>query len=260
MRADGHYIVAALAGQPAEPAVLHVAGVMGEQLGIPVRPVHVAPGPGLRGEARRSALARVARGEADQLVGRPETVLAALAQATGASLTVLGASQRGQRPGTRRGSGTAMAVARRVLCPLLFVPPTATEWSGPRRVVTALDGTGRTALAAASALTGIASSDTQSTQLHIGRRPGTSPLFDGHHALGVPLPATAVIETDARSRPAGVPAGRRVLQAVADTDGDLVVMVWSRRTRGPQGSAVLDVLASTSVPVLLVPVPVLLAT
>lgn len=259
MRAEGRHIVVAVAGPPAEPAVRHVADVMGEMLDIPVRPVHVVTGPGLRGEARRSALARVARGEADQVVGRPETVLAALAQSPGASLTVLGASQRGQRPGSRRGSGTAMAVARRVTCPLLFVPPVATDWSGPHRVVTALDGTGRTAMAAASALTTIAASDMQSTQLHIGKRPEPSFLADGHvHSLMAPH-ATAESDSEALSRPAGVPAGQRVLQAIADSDGDLVVMVWSRRTRGPQGCAVLDVLASTSVPLLLVPVPAPLA-
>jgi len=259
MRVEGRYILAALDGPPAEPAVLHVAGVMGELLAAPVRPVHVVPGPGLRGEARRSAMARVTRGEDGHIVGRPETVLAALAQGSGASLTILGASQRGHRPGTRRGSGTAMAVARRVACPLMLVPPGAEEWIGPRRVVTALDGTGRTAMAAASALSGIASAHTESTPVHVGKRSGSGMLLDSRGPLDVHLEEAPWAETQARSRAAGVPAGQRVLQAVADTASDLVVMVWSRRTRGPQGSAVLDVLASTSVPVLLVPVPIPLA-
>lgn len=257
MRVEGPYVLAALDGPPAEPAVLHVATVMGGLLRLPVRPVHVEPGPGLRGEARRSALGRVARGEDGRIVGRPETVLAALAQATGATLTVLGASQRPHRPGTRRGSGTALAVARRVLCPLLLVPSAATDWSGPRQVVTALDGTGRTALAAASALTAITTADTQSTPLHIGKRPGPAQLLNGHDVFQPHREEGAA--SDGHQRVAGVPPGQRVLKAVADTGSDLVVMVWSRRTRGPQGSAVLDVLASTSVPVLLVPLSVPLA-
>jgi nucleotide-binding universal stress UspA family protein len=261
MRAEGRYLVAALAGPPAGPAVLHVANVMGNLLGVPVRSVHVVPGPGLRGEARRSALSRVVRGEDQQMVGRPETVLAALAQGPGAALTVIGASQREHRPGTRRGSGTAMAVARRLSCPLLLVPPAATDWNGPRQVLTALDGTGRTAMAAASALSGIACSEMQSTPLHIGKSADLSLLSDGHvgEEGGRRAGAAASEALSARRRLPGVPAGHCVLQAVAETGSDLVVMVWSRRTRGPQGSAVLDVLASTAVPVLLVPLSISLA-
>ncbi len=252
--------MAALAGPPAEAAVVHVATVIGELLAAPVRPVHVVPGPGLRGEARRSALTRVRRGEDEKVVGRPETVLAALAQGAGAELTVIGASQRRHQPGTRRGSGTAMAVARRVSCPLLLVPPAAIDWAGPRHVLTALDGTGGTAMVAASALSAIASSDTQSTPLHIGRAAEPLALSEGRVAAegGRRAGAAASEELSAHCLP-GVPAGKRVLQAVADTGSDLVVMVWARRTRGPQGSAVLDVLASTTVPVLLVPLPRALA-
>lgn len=238
--------------------MLHVADVMAAQLGLPVRKVHVVPGPGLRGEARRSALGRVARGDDDQVVGRPENVLAALAQAPGASLTILGASQRPHRPGTRRGSGTALAVARRVSCPLLLVPAAATDWDGPRQVVTALDGTGHTALAAASALTAIATPETQSTSLHIGMPKEPSALRNGQDVLLTRAGAVHGDDTraaaEAHQRVPGVPPGQRLLKMVAEAGGDLVVMVWSRRTRGPQGSAVLDVLASTTVPLLLVPV------
>jgi len=208
---------------------------MGERLCAPVRPVHVTTGGGLRGEARSSALARVARGESHELVGRPETLLAALSEAPGAALTVLGARQRGWPARGRRASGTALSVARRVDRPLLLVPAGATEWKGPTHVLTVLDGTGETALAAANALAEIHAADALSTALHLGNGKWHRPT-----------------EQPNGSR---VAVGRRVLEALAEGEADLVVMVWSRRTGGSDGRAVLDVLARTPVPVLLVPRP-----
>lgn len=208
---------------------------MGKRLGAPVRAVHVTSGGGLRGEARASALARVARGEEHELVGRPETLLSALADAPGATLMVLGARQRGWPARGRRASGTALSVARRVARPLLLAPPNATDWKGPCRVLTVLDGTGETALAAASALADIRAADATTAALHLG------------NGRSRPIP-----ERTGTSRAA---VGRRVLERLAEGDVDLVVMVWGRRSGGADWRAVLDVLARTPVPVLLVPRP-----
>jgi hypothetical protein len=231
-------VIVGIDGPPAEQAVLRVAAVMGERLGAPVRPVHVTTGGGLRGEARASALARVGRGESQDLVGRPETLLAALVEAPGAVLSVFGARQRPWPTRGRRASGTALSVARRVERPLLLVPAGATEWKGPTHVLTVLDGTGETALAAASALGEIRAADVMATALHLGNGSGGwRPPDERHDASRVAV-------------------GRRVLEALeAERDVDLVVMVWSRRTGGTDGRAVLDVLARTPVPVLLVPRP-----
>lgn len=226
----GEHIVAALDGAPNEAAVRRVADVMGGLLDIPVRPVHVVSGPGLRGAARASALAKVERGESAKVTGRPEAVLATLTEAPSAALTVIGTSQRGWRPRARRAAGTAMALARRVSRPLLMVPPSATGWTGPRRVLTLLDGTGDTAVAAASALSSIRVPETVSRSLHVN---GSAPA---ERAVGR-LPADAVIEESKAS------------------DSDLVVIVWGRTARGPKGAMILDVLSRTSVPVLLVPLP-----
>ncbi len=238
-------MLAGLDGPPGEGAVRQVAGVVAGRLGVPVHFVHVAPGPGLRGEARRSALAQVARGETEEVVGRPETVLSALAQAPGALMTVLGARQRQRRPGGRRAAGTAMAVARRVSCPLLLVPPSLGQWSGPSRVLSALDGTSRTAMAAASALAGLTGPQTVATSLHIADGPGRDDGWNGVGEHGEP---------GRRERLQTRPIGRHVLQQAAETQSDLVVLVWSRQTRGAYGAAVLDVLGAARVPVLLVPV------
>jgi len=254
-------VVAALDGAPAEEAVRRVARTMGDLLGVPVRTVHVEPGPGLRGEARRSALARVARGEAEEMVGRPETVLTALAMAPGAVLTVIGARQRSPRPGARRAAGTALAVARRINRPLLMVPPGLRDWCGPTRVLSALDGTGSTALAAAAALSRITRPDTAVTSLHIADgpgRPGAWTVVDGADGWnGAPHGNGPSGDPAGHRHPAETrPIGRYVLRRALETGSDLVVLVWSRQTRGPYGAAVLDVIGASPVPVFLVPVTI----
>ena len=240
---------------------------MGELLSVPLRTVHVVPGPGLRGEARRSALARLARGESEEMVGRPETVLAAVAMAPGAVLTVIGARQRAPRPGARRAAGTALAVARRISRPMLLVPPGLCDWAGPTRVLSALDGTGKTALAAAAALSRITGPDTVATSLHIADgpgRPGAWAVVDkSDQWVGAVssngLPPGESADSGRRATHETRPIGRYVLRRAAETNSNLVVMVWSRQTRGPYGAAVLDVLGASPVPVLLVPVTVVRA-
>lgn len=234
----------------------HVAGVIAGLLEVSVCAVHVEPGPGLRGEARRSAMARVTRGETEDIVGRPETVLTALAETQGAVMTVLGARQAARRPGARRGGGTAMAVARRATFPLLLVPPAAASWSGPGRVLSALDGTGRTALAAASALSGLTSPQTLVVPLHVADGPDPATVWNGQarHLNGWAAETGASGSGEAHERLLTRPLGRHVLKRAEETQSDLVVLVWSRHTRGPYGAAVLDVLSATRVPVLLVPV------
>jgi hypothetical protein len=255
VRDGGRYVVAGIDGPPAEASVRHAAGVIAGLLGVSVRAVHVEPGPGLRGEARRSALARVTRGETDTLVGRPETVLTALAETPGAVMTVLGVRQEPRRPGARRGGGTAVAVARRATFPLLLVPPQAADWPGPGRVLSALDGTGRTALAAASALHGLTSPGTVAFPLHVADSPDPATAWTGHaRDMDSWAAETGSNGSDrGHERLQTRPLGRHVLQRAEETESDLVVLVWSRQTRGPYGAAVLDVLSATRVPVLLVP-------
>lgn len=254
MRTEGRYVLAALDGPPAVPAIRRVAGVMAEVLEVPVRTVHVVAGPGLRGEARRSALARVERGDDTEMTGRPEDVLRALVEAPGTVLSALGTRQAARRPGGRRAAGTALAVAKRVTRPLLMVPAAATDWEGPRRVLTPLDGTGVTAMAAASALAHIRVPDTEGIPLHVEGAGGVRRFWgrpgddDGWHGEPRARP------DDHTMRLSIPPVGQQVLKAQVETQSDLVVLVWGRRTRGAHGAAVLDVLSQTPVPVLLVPV------
>jgi hypothetical protein len=257
VRAEGRYVLAALDGPPAVPAIRRVAEVMGDVLQVPVRTVHVVAGPGLRGEARRSALARVERGDDTEMTGRPEDVLRALVDAPGTALAVLGTRQACRRPGGRRAAGTALAVAKRVTKPLLLVPAAATDWEGPRRVLTPLDGTGITAMAAASALAHVRLPETEGIPLPVDGTGGVRRFWgrpgddDAWHGEPRAKPADA---DHVALRLAVPPVGQQVLKALAETQSDLVVLVWGRRTRGAHGAAVLDVLSQTPVPVLLVPV------
>ncbi|HZU80274.1 MAG TPA: hypothetical protein VE991_10205, partial [Acidimicrobiales bacterium] len=187
-----------------------------------------------------------------------EDVLSHLVESPSTALAVLGTSQRAGRPGGRRLSGTAVAMARRADRPVMLVPASATDWQGPRRVLTPLDGTGVTAMAAASALAAIRGAETVGIPFHLGGDEGAMRRFwqgpvDEHdawvrEARARTLPTATRVET----RPG--PVGQQVLQELRQTACDLVVLVWSRQTRGAHGAAVLEVLTATPVPVLLVPV------
>lgn len=224
MAGSSRFVLAALDGE-ASGIVEKCAATLGRLLEAPVRSVHVVPGVGLRGELRRSQLAQVLRGDSQEVVGRPEDVLARLVQVTDCQAAVF--AMRRPRPGERlrRGSGTALAVARRVHRPLLLVPPDMADWAGPHKALVVLDGTGTTAMASAEALADFA-------------------------ALGVrSVPVHAV--DDDPSQPA--PRSRQILDHQQRQECDLIVLAWLRQMRGADGTAVVDVLARTTVPVLLVP-------
>jgi hypothetical protein len=222
MARSGRFVLAALDGDAAA-SVEKCASTVGRLLDLPVRSVHVQTGPGLRGEARRSQLARVMRGELQELTGRPEDMLARLVQIPDCSVAVF--AIRRPKPGERlrRGSGTALSVARRVNRAMLMVPPGSTDWSGPHRALVVLDGTGTTAMATAEALS------------------PWSPLVEGvlMHAVD-----------DDPAEPAS--RARQILTHRKRHDCDLIVMSWTRQMRGLSGAAVVDVLAETPVPVMLV--------
>lgn len=241
-------VLAAVDGPDVAGAVRDVATSAAERLALPWRSVHVVPGTGPRGPAREAALQRVWRDEADEIVGRPADVIAAMANAPEAVLTVIGAPGVATVSGSRRDGGTAFAVARRARRPLLLAPPTAVGWKGPRHVLVPLDGTAATAMAAARGLEVLGPTDAVVTTLRVvdpeeSDRPGA----DGGAGGG-----------------AGGGGGERelvrtgrvsacTLGAVEDVGADLVVLVWKQRTVGGHATAVTEIVAGCGVPVLLVP-------
>ena len=224
MAGSGRFVLAAVDGD-AGAVVEKCAAVLGRMLELPVRPVHVNPGTGLRGEGRRSQLAQVLRGELHEITGRPEDVLARLAQVPDCQAALFAIRRAHEGGRMRRGSGTALAVARRVRRALLMVPPQIDDWSGPHRALVVLDGSGPTAVAAAEGLSAFG-------------------------ALGIQVVPMHTVDDDP-SQPA--PRARQILDEQKRHDCDLIVMSWSRQIRGLDGSAVIDVLGRTSVPVLLAP-------
>ena len=88
-----------------------------------------------------------------------------------------------------------------------------------------LDGSGTTAVAAAEGLSAFAALGIQNVPMHT--------------------------VDDAPAQPA--PRARQILDGQERHDCDLIVLSWARQMRGLEGSAVIDVLGRTSVPVLLAP-------
>ncbi|HXX91880.1 MAG TPA: universal stress protein [Acidimicrobiales bacterium] len=257
MRAEGHFVLAALDRGLGTPAVQRVAAVVAEHFRLPVRFVHVTTGPGPRGAARQAATARVERGETDELTGRPVDILTGLVESPRTAMAVFGTGSPLERPSPKRPSGTAFAVARRVTRSMLLVPPSLAHWDGPRRVLVPLDGTGVTALAASAALAELREPDTVATTVHVVEH-GTVA------ALGDDAPQRMeALRSELRDRYQGalgegleVRTGQVAahLTDMAASDGfDMVVVVWSQQTRGGRAAVVADLLARTAIPILLVP-------
>jgi|GEM_PF-6705673 len=248
MARDGSHRVVLAASSGGDDAVAQVARTMGDLLGLPVRTVHVVPGLGPRGPARDAAFGRLWRGETSELVGRPVDVLSALARSDTVALAILGTRRHRLSTGARRGSGTALAVARRVGRPVLLVPPDVTGWPGPQRVLVPLDGSGTTALASAAALASIGRASRAVSTLHV------LPVHDDvpPYATVPPVPRTASAQV---VRGPVVPA---ILEA--STRADLLVLVWSQRVSAGHGTVATAVLERTPVPVLLVPASVVPGT
>jgi hypothetical protein len=221
VRHDEHHVLAALDDDVGSNSVRLVADVASRLFGVPVRAVHVVAGPGPRGTERAAAAAAVERGDADVLVGRPVDILAGLVDSPRAVLAVFGTGDVASRPSPRRPSGTAFAVARRVQRPILLVPASVARWAGPRRVLVALDGTGTTALLASGALASWPLGGTVTTTVHV-------------------------------STEAGHDAGS-LADLAASSSFDLLLLVWAQETGGPRTALVVELLATATMPVLLVP-------
>ena len=258
MRRDEHYVLAAVDGAEDADAVLVVAAEVAAHLGaLPVRQVHVVSGPGLRGAARQAALARVERGESTTVQGRPVDILAGLVEAPGAAMSVFGTGNPSARPTPRRPGGTAFAVARRVSKPMLLVPPSLEKWPGAQRVLVPLDGTGVTALAASAALAALSVPDTVATTVHVFDERTVPQFWDSpQHEYEAWTKEFRARYCDALGNGLEVRAGPvadQLTEMAASGAFDMVVVVWAQQTSGGRAAVVADLLAGSTVPILLVP-------
>jgi len=257
MRHEEHHILAAVDPESGSEAVRVVADVLSLQFDAPVREVYVVAGPGERGAARQAALAKVERGETAELLGRPVDILASLVESPHALATVLGTGNPAARPNPRRPGGTAFSVARRVSRPLVLVPPGIEKWAGAKRVLVPLDGTGITALAASAGLATVSIPETVATTVHVFDERTVPPFWDNpqheYEAWTKEFKARYCETLGEGLEVRSGPVGDQVTSMTASGDYDLVVVVWSQQTRGGRAGVVMDLLAGSPVPLLLVP-------
>lgn len=257
MRHEEHYVLAAIDTTEGTASVRAVAGVLARQFAVAVREVHVVAGPGERGAARQAALSRVERGETTEVSGRPVDILTGLVESPGARVAVFGTGNPAARASPRRPSGTAFSVARRVSRPLVLVPPSVQEWAGPHRVLVPLDGTGITALAASAALATLSVPGTVATTVHVFDERTVPPFWDNpqheYEAWTKEFKARYCEAIGEGLEVRAGPVGDQLTTMAASGAFDLVVVVWSQQTRGGRAGVVVDLLAKTTVPILLVP-------
>jgi Universal stress protein family len=257
MRHEERYVLAALDRGTGTSAVRIVAQVVADHFDVPVREVYVTPGPGLRGAARQAAATKVERGESSEVQGRPVDILTGLVESPGAVLSVFGTGDPSTRPSPRRPSGTAFSVARRVDKPMVLVPASLEKWEGPQRVLVPLDGTGITALAASAALAELSVPDTVATTVHVFDERTVPQFWDSpQHEYEAWTKEFRARYCEAIGEGLEVRAGpvsdQLADMAVSGTF-DMVVVVWSQQTHGGRAAVVADLLARSTVPILLVP-------
>ena len=186
--------------------------------------------------------------------GIPVNLLADHVESPEAVLAVFAISPSSEVEGQ---NDTAFSVARRVTKPMLLVPPTLDAWSGPRQVLVPLDGTGVTAFAASTALAAFAVPCVVATVVHVFDKETVPPFWDNPHyeyeawtkefqaRYATTIGETVVIRAG--------PVGDQLMDMAASGAYDLVIVVWSQRTSDGRAQVVVDLLAKSPVPILLVP-------
>jgi nucleotide-binding universal stress UspA family protein len=247
-------VLAAIDASAAARPVLDTAVVLGRRLGLPVAALHVREDDT---EPER-LLADQAGVELRLATGDPARAIVAALGASDVAMVVLGV--RGQAAGPRPAGSTALAVAGDALKPVVVVPP---EPHGPtpgglHRVLVPLDGTPDAARAVEQAMGWFAGSGVAIVSLHVFDRTTVPRFWDRPEHD----PAAWSREFVARNAPT---AGRRlevrsgwpsdrILEVAGSERADMIALGWHRRLAPDRAAVVRDVLARTTVPVILLQV------
>jgi hypothetical protein len=246
-------VLAALDASPAARAVLETASGVGDLMGADVEAVHAGrhlpetletlaarhgvPLHLLRGPAERALLDAVA----------PADVVAA----------VLGARAT---PGGRRPTGhTALAVMEGTSKPTVVVPPDAVGVTPRplRRLLLPLNGSEESSRPVIDGLCPLIVTKVELIVLHVFTAATVPRILDrprrdlellGDEFLTRHCPYATRIEWRTG------PVGARVTEVYDEDDADLVVLSWSQDSSAGHAAVVRDVLAASTVPVLLLPV------
>lgn len=211
------------------------------------------------GDATARAAARAAGIELEITSPPVTAALAAAARRRDALALVVGA--RGTPAGRRPAGHTALELATSLERPLIVVPPLARVPERIRRILVPHDGTQASATVLQGTLEIARRAAVEVVLLHVHEEQ-TLPAFEEqpHHELdawSAEFIARWCAEHGADAQlevRVGVPS-RRVTEAAAELGVDLIALGWSRSLAGGRGAVVGEALASSAVPVLLLPVP-----
>jgi len=244
-------ILAALDNSAAARPVLSAAEALAGLLGAVVQAVH-APEDGYRtARAAADAAGVPLRVTATSGVGG----LLEAASDDAVAMLVLGA--RATQTGRRPAGHVALELACSVRKPLVLVPPDAPVPVTLDRILVPLDGTSVTDEALAATVRLACRAEVEVIALHVYDY-ADLPLFSDqpHHEADAwtreflrrhcPRPDLVKLETRV-----GVP-GEHVLRVARDDAVDMVALGWSRRLEEGHATVVRDVVARSSIPVLLV--------
>jgi nucleotide-binding universal stress UspA family protein len=246
-------ILAAIDNSAAAAPVLLTSTAIAGLLGATPVAVHAHE----NGDATARAAAQAAGIDLEIIMPPVPAALAAAARRRDALAVVVGA--RGT-PGGRRPAGrTALELATSLDRPLVVVPPLARLRGRIRRILVPLDGTPTSAAVLRGTLEMARRAAVQVILLHVHEEQ-TLPAFEEqpHHELDAwNTEFAARWYTDTAETPqvevrVGVP-GRRVIETAAELDADLIALGWSRTLSGGHGAVVREALASSPVPILLLP-------
>ena len=246
-------VIAALGADACAQPVLATAKTLADMLDATVVALHVGEG----GAPSPEALAKAARVEFRQTRGIPlEGIVEAASEADVAAL-VLGS--RGASAGPRPAGATALEVITRTAKPVVLVPPDAHPPERFTRLLLPIEGTDGPPPALSDIIDAAHRRKLELIVLHL-HSPATVPAFSDHEPHG-----TRAWDQEFLARHLSFPADRvRVLRRVgkpADdvpalaegTGAELIVLIWSQSLAKGRARVVTRTLASTRIPVLLLP-------
>jgi len=243
-------VITALDSTAAARPVLETALLIGEVAGAEVEAVHVLDGDL---ETPRSLAAR-AGVTLRTIQGLPGPALTAAISAPTTLVGVIGARAT---PGGRQPIGrTAEYVVSHATKPVVVVAPEADMQRGLQRVLVPLEGDQSSSATVLQHLHGLVGSQPELVVLHVFTSATLPAMLDrdsdleiiGKEFLARHLPHAHRIVF----RPG--PTSRRVLEVAAEELVDLVVLSWGQDMAGARSRVVRDVLGSSPIPVLLLPV------
>jgi len=246
-------VIAAIGADACAQPVLAAANALADMLDATVVALHV----GEDGVPSPEALANAARVEYRQTRGTPLEGIVSAASESDVAALVLGS--RGASAGPRPAGATALEVITRTAKPVVLVPPDAHPPERFTRLLLPIEGQGAAPPALSDFIDAAHRRKLEIIVLHV-HSPATVPAFSNHEPYGTRAWDQEFLARHLPFKPDRVTVLRRVgtpgddVPAVAEgTGAELIVLVWSQRLAKGRARVVTRTLASTRIPVLLLP-------